>query len=161
MGRIGGIRRSWGEFRKTMMYALLARQRRWLGWLLVTAIGAALGGQWATRTPSRSWWTTASWSATTRSATSSASLVFLAFWSLGFGILLRQVISRLTYHLEFELRIWLYERLQSTDPERLDSLSTGQMVTRAMTDLLLLELVVLVVPTVAVVEPRSCWPSSS
>jgi ATP-binding cassette subfamily B protein len=150
MGRIRGIRRSWGEFRKTVMYALLARQRRWLWWLVITASGATLGAVGYADTLQKlvdhgvvrhdhpiSYFV--------------AKLVFLAFWSLGWGIALRQVISRLTYHLEFELRIWLYERLQSTDPERLDSLSTGQMVTRAMTDLLLLEQVVLVVPTVAVV----------
>lgn len=151
MGRIGGIRRSWGEFRKTVMYALLARQRRWLVWLLLTASGALLGAVGYADTLRK----LVDHGVVHRDQPIShfvGMLVFLAFFSLVFGFLLRQVISRLTYHLEFELRIWLYERLQSTDPERLDSLSTGQMVTRAMTDLLLLELVVLVVPTVAVVS---------
>jgi ATP-binding cassette subfamily B protein len=151
MGRIGGVRRSWRAFRKTVIYALLARQRTWLLWLLLTASFALLGA--------------VGYADTLRKLVDHGvvrqdhpisffigQLVFLAFFSLVFGFLLRQVIARLSYHLEFELRIWLYERLQSTDPERLDSLSTGQMVTRAMTDLMLLELVVLVVPTVAVVS---------
>jgi ATP-binding cassette subfamily B protein len=151
MGRIGGIRRSWGEFRKTVMYALLARQRLWLLWLLLTATCATLGAVGYADTLRK----LVDHGVIGRELPIShyiGQLVFLAFFSLIFGFLLRQVIARLTYHLEFELRIWLYERLQSTDPERLDALSTGQMVTRAMTDLLLLELVVLVVPTVAVVS---------
>jgi ATP-binding cassette subfamily B protein len=150
MGRIGGIRRGWVEFRKTIMYALLARQRKWLFWLVVTAAGASLGAVGYADTLQK----LVDTGIVAREHPISyfvGRLVLLAFWSLGFGIALRQVIARLTYHLEFELRIWLYERLQSTDPERLDALSTGQMVTRAMTDLLLLEQVVLVVPTVALV----------
>ena len=151
MGKIRGLRRGWTEFRQTVMYALLARQRRWLWALFVTAMGALTGA--------------IAYADTLRKLVDDGvvtqkhpidyfvgQLVFIAFFTLFFGFCLRQVIARLTYHLEFELRTWLYERLQSTDPERLDSLSTGQMVTRAMTDLLLLELVVLVVPTVAVVS---------
>jgi len=132
------------------MYALLARQRRWLVWLVITATGAALGAVGYADTLQK----LVDHGIVARDHPISyfvGRLVLLAFWSLGFGIGLRQVIARLTYHLEFELRIWLYERLQSTDPARLDALSTGQMVTRAMTDLLLLEQVVLVVPTVALV----------
>ena len=78
-------------------------------------------------------------------------LLFLAFCSLIAGFAFRQVLSRLGYHLEFELRVWLHERLQSTDPERLDPLATGQMVTRAMTDLLLLELLIVILPGVIAV----------
>jgi ATP-binding cassette subfamily B protein len=141
---------AWQGFRKTIMYQLLVRQKAWLGWLLLSAsisLLAAVG--------------TAD---TLRKLVDHAvvqqdrpvegyvqSLVGLAFLALVGGLALRQVIARLTYHLEFELRVWLYERLQSTDPTRLDALSTGQMVTRAMTDLLLLELVVLVAPAVVVV----------
>ncbi len=150
MGRIGGWRRGWNDFRQTIMYALLARQRKWVVWLFITALGTitALIGTADTlqklvdegvveRTKPVSEFVDL--------------LVFLAFMGLVFGLGLRQVIARLTYHLEFELRVWLYERLQSTHAERLDGLATGQMVTRAMTDLLLLELVILIVPAVVIV----------
>jgi ATP-binding cassette subfamily B protein len=145
MGRSGGLRTGWASFRQTIMYSLLARQRAWVVWLFVTAGG---------------WVTVQIGTADTlhklvddgvveRSSPVSEHvdlLVLLAFAGLAFGWGLRQVIARLTYHLEFELRVWLYERLQSTAPERLDGLATGQMVTRAMTDLLLLQMVILVVP---------------
>jgi ATP-binding cassette subfamily B protein len=141
---------AWRGFRSTIMYQLLLRQKRWLWYLLATAtvsLTAAVGQ-----------------ADTLRKLVDHAVvahdkplsyyvnlLVFLAFMGLAGGLGLRQVIARLTYHLEFELRVWLYERLQSTDPTSLDALSTGQMVTRAMTDLLLLEMVVLVAPAVVVV----------
>ena len=80
-----------------------------------------------------------------------ATLVWLALWALIGGFAFRQVLSRIGYHLEFELRVWLHERLQSTDPQRLDALATGQMVTRAMTDLLLLELLIVILPGVIAV----------
>ncbi len=132
------------------MYQLLLRQKKYLWWLLVTATvtSVAAVGQ----------------ADTLRKLVDKAVveqdkpikeyvdlLVAIAWLGLIGGFGLRQVLARLTYHLEFELRVWLYDRLQSTDPTRLDALSTGQMVTRAMTDLLLLELVVLVAPAVVIV----------
>ena len=147
---LGGLRHGWADFKQTIMYALLARQKKWVVWLFITAAG---------------WVTVQIGIADTLQKLVDKGvvdrskpvqdyvdlLIFLAFSGLVFGIALRQVIARLTYHLEFELRVWLYERLQSTDPERLDGLATGQMVTRAMTDLLLLQLVILIVPAVAIV----------
>ena len=144
------MKAAWQGFRQTIIYQLLTRQKRYLWWLLASAmvsLTAAIGtadtlrklvdhGVVAQDKPIEHYIDL---------------LVSLALLGFVGGLVLRQVIARLTYHLEFELRVWLYERLQSTDPTRLDSLSTGQMVTRAMTDLLLLELVVLVVPVVVVV----------
>ncbi len=46
---------------------------------------------------------------------------------------LNQLIQRVIFQLEFELRVWLHERLQALDPRTLDTVSTGQMVTRAVT----------------------------
>jgi ATP-binding cassette subfamily B protein len=132
------------------MYQLLLRQKTWLWWLLGTAsisLLAAVG----TADTLRKLVDHAVVNHDDPISKYVGLLVFLAFLGLVGGLGLRQVLARLTYHLEFELRVWLYERLQSTDPTRLDSLSTGQMVTRAMTDLLLLELVVLVAPAVVIV----------
>jgi ATP-binding cassette subfamily B protein len=61
-----------------------------------------------------------------------------------FGI--QQIIARIVFHLEFELRVWLHERLQALDPRALDTVATGQMVTRAMTDLVLMENFILLIP---------------
>jgi ATP-binding cassette subfamily B protein len=144
------MRRSWAEFRKTIMYQLLLRQKRWLWWLLATASVSLLAAV-GTADTLRKLVDHAVVSHDHPISKYVDLLVLLAFLGLVGGLGLRQVLARLTYHLEFELRVWLYERLQSTDPTRLDSLSTGQMVTRAMTDLLLLELVVLVAPAVVIV----------
>jgi ATP-binding cassette subfamily B protein len=73
-------------------------------------------------------------------------LMELAAATAALGFVLQQLISRVVYHLEFELRVWLHERLQSLDPRSLDAVATGQMVTRAMTDLQLMEAFILLVP---------------
>jgi ATP-binding cassette subfamily B protein len=150
MGRIRGIKAGFDDFRQTVMWRLIARQQRWVVYLLLTATGAFSGAVGTADTLRK---------LVDKGVVEQSKpvdyyvnlLVLLAFITLVFGFAMRQVISRLGYHLEFELRIWLYERLQSTDASRLDALATGQMVTRAMTDLLLLQLLVLVLPAVLVV----------
>lgn len=62
------------------------------------------------------------------------------------GLVVRQVGARMGYHLEYQLRLWLYGRLQGTDPRVLDTMSTGQIITRSLTDLALLEAIILVLP---------------
>jgi ATP-binding cassette, subfamily B, bacterial len=73
-------------------------------------------------------------------------LVFLAALTAILQGLLGQAISRVIYQLEFELRVWLHERLQSLDPRSLDAVAQGQMITRAMTDLQLMEAFILLIP---------------
>ncbi len=75
-----------------------------------------------------------------------ARLMVLAFVSALTLLLLNQVISRVIFHLEFELRVWLHERLQALDPRALDSVATGQLVTRAMTDIVFMESFILLMP---------------
>ena len=133
------------------MWRLLTRQKPWFVWLLVTAFGT-FGGLVGMLDTIRKLVDEGVIDRSKPVSEFVSLLVLLAFWTFGFGVALRQIIARIGYHLEFELRIWLYERLQSTDPERLDALATGQMVTRAMTDLLLLEVAVGVLPTIAVVS---------
>ena len=41
--------------------------------------------------------------------------------------------------IEFDLRVWLYTHIQSADLRRLDQVATGQLVTRSLTDLQLVE----------------------
>lgn len=77
-------------------------------------------------------------------------LTGLAFLGLFTGIAQRQIIARIGYHLEYQLRVRLYNQLQSLDPRLLDGLPTGQLLTRAMTDLTLVELLVQLIPTLGV-----------
>jgi ATP-binding cassette subfamily B protein len=150
MGRVRGIKAGFDNFRQTVMWRLIARQRNWCIALLVTAAGT-FTGLVGTADTLRKLVDKGVVDQTQPVDHYVDLLVQLAFFTFICGFAMRQVISRLGYHLEFELRIWLYERLQSTDPTRLDALATGQMVTRAMTDLLLLQLLVLVLPAVAIV----------
>lgn len=151
MGRWGSLREGWRTFRRSILWRLLVRQRGWLVALVVTAT-FAFGAAAATADTMQKLVDESVVERTVPLQEHVDTLLFLAWFGLFAGFALRQVIARLGYHLEFELRIWLYERLQSTDPKRLDALATGQMITRAQTDLLLLELLVLVLPAVVVVS---------
>lgn len=57
-----------------------------------------------------------------------------------------QVSSRLEYQIEFDLRRRLYRQLQRAAPRDLDAVATGQMVTRSLSDLELLQLLLQVLP---------------
>jgi len=57
-----------------------------------------------------------------------------------------QVSSRLEYQIEFDLRSRLYRQLQRAAPRDLDAVATGQMVTRSLSDLELLQLLLQVIP---------------
>lgn len=57
-----------------------------------------------------------------------------------------QVSSRLEYQIEYDLRVRLYDRLQRADPRDLDGVATGQVVTRSLSDLELLQLLLQILP---------------
>ena len=60
-------------------------------------------------------------------------------WALVFGFAQQQIADRLAYQIEFDLRVWLYTHIQSADLRRLDQVATGQLVTRSLTDLQLVD----------------------
>jgi ATP-binding cassette, subfamily B, bacterial len=74
------------------------------------------------------------------------SLILVGIADFVFGFANRQVTARIGYQLEFDLRNLLYLRLQRAVPRDLDEVSTGQMVTRALTDLRVLEIVIRIIP---------------
>ncbi len=77
-------------------------------------------------------------------------MVVAAFLLWPIGIALRQTTARIGYTIEYQVRVRLYDRLQALNPRTLDKLATGQLMTRAVTDLAMLELFVVIIPTLAV-----------
>ncbi|MDG2026055.1 MAG: ABC transporter ATP-binding protein [Acidimicrobiales bacterium] len=71
----------------------------------------------------------------------------------GFGS--RQISSRLGYQLEFDLRTWLYTRVQWADLRKLDKVASGQLVTRSMTDLKMLQRIIQFLPAMATLAPAT------
>src|SRR5437016_3244046 len=147
-----GLRAGWAgwcAFKRSIMWQLLVNQKRWI-WLLggLATLAATTGG--AVALTIRDFIDLGIIDKARPIEQYSGFLVFLATISLFLGFAVRQVASRIGYHLEFELRTWLYHALQSMNPKDLDALETGQVVTRALTDLTVLELAILLIPTVAV-----------
>ena len=150
-GRIEDLRTGWQGFRESILYRLLMRQRSWVIWLFITAIMAFLAAAGMADTM-RKIVDDSIIDHTTPLQDNVDKLVFFSIFTFVWGLALRQVIARIGYHLEFELRIWLYERLQSTDPSASTPSPPARWSPGRMTDLLLLELVILVAPTVIVVS---------
>lgn len=76
-------------------------------------------------------------------------LAVLAVFGAVAGFAQLQVTARIGYQVEYELRCILWGALQGAKPGALDALTTGQLVTRAITDLQSLQIVVVVLPTLA------------
>jgi ATP-binding cassette subfamily B protein len=74
-------------------------------------------------------------------------ITFWALWSLVFSLAQQQLADRLAYQIEFDMRVWLYTHIQSADLRRLDQVATGQLVTRSLTDIQLVDTLLKVFPT--------------
>lgn len=68
-----------------------------------------------------------------------AQILWLAVANLVVGLIQRLVTTRLSYQLEFDLRTRLYRAVQTAPPERLASVAGGQLITRSITDLQLMQ----------------------
>ena len=66
-------------------------------------------------------------------------ITFWALWALVFSLAQQQIADRLAYQIEFDMRVWLYTHIQSADLRRLDQVATGQLVTRSLTDIQLVD----------------------
>jgi ATP-binding cassette subfamily B protein len=144
-----GLRVQLREFRQTIVWTLIVEQRPWV-LLLLACSGLSLG-------------TVAASTGAIKSAIDDAviahthplddyvnRLILLAFVGVAVGIATRMTSNRIGYHLEYEVRRRLYRKLQAMNPRALDSISTGQLVTRAVTDLQMMELFVLILPQLIV-----------
>src|SRR5262249_39267867 len=74
-------------------------------------------------------------------------ITFWALWALVFSFIQQQLADRLAYQIEFDMRVWLYTHIQSADLRRLDQVATGQLVTRSLTDIQLVDTLLRVFPT--------------
>ena len=76
---------------------------------------------------------------------------------LGFvvGFASRQLSARIGYQLEYDLRAWLYTRVQWADLRISAQMATGQLVTRSMTDLKMVQRIVQFLPSIVTLAPAT------
>ena len=81
-----------------------------------------------------------------------AKLALLAFM-VGFAS--RQMTARIGYQLEYDLRAWLYTRVQWADLRMPKQMATGQLVTRSMTDLKMVQRIIQFLPSIVTLAPAT------
>ena len=136
--------------RQTIIWELLVTQKRWILGGLLPIVGLSLGVTLGYANGVRD---AIDKGIVERSAPLSGfvtTMVVAAVLLVPIGIALRQITARIGYTIEYQVRVRLYDRLQSLHPRTLDKLATGQLMTRAVTDLAMLELFVVIIPTLAV-----------
>ncbi len=139
-------RHSFSVARASLFWACLARQKRTLKWLFFILIVASIAlFQIANLT--RGMVDNAIVDQTAPLWPYVTHIAFWAVWGLIFGFIQQQLGDRLSYSIEFDLRVWLYTHVQSADLRNLDRVATGQLVTRSITDLQLVEQLLRIFPT--------------
>jgi ATP-binding cassette subfamily B protein len=133
------------SFRQTVVWMMLRRQRRWIVAFMLSSCGTFTVAI-CTLVTIRDVVDRAIVEQTMPLDLYITNFVLLAFWGFVFGLMQRQTASRIGYQLEYDLRTWLHEKLSSADPKQLDELAGGQLVTRALTDLQMLELLLTIIP---------------
>ena len=81
---------------------------------------------------------------------------YIAFWAfigLFVSFTVQQLADRMAYQIEFDLRAWLYTHVQSAELRRLDQVATGQLVTRSLTDIQLIDILLKIFPTLVGAAP--------
>ena len=77
----------------------------------------------------------------------------LAVIGLVVGFLQRVTTTRLSFQLEYDVRMWMYDAVQSASARDLRSVASGQIITRALTDLHLLEQFLRMMPMIVGILP--------
>ena len=133
--------------RASLFWALLRRQRRTLKWMFFFLFVSSIGFvQLATLTRGM-----VDNGIVNQTAPLWPYVRRIAFWSLwigGFKFVQAQLAEKLSYQVEFDLRVWLYTHIQSAELRRLDHLKSGQLVTRSLTDVQLVEILLNIFPTI-------------
>ncbi len=79
----------------------------------------------------------------------------LAVLSFIVGFASRQMTARIGYQLEYDLRAWLYSRVQWADLRMPQQMATGQLVTRSMTDLKMVQRIIQFLPSIVTLAPAT------
>lgn len=79
----------------------------------------------------------------------------LALLSFIVGFASRQMTARIGYQLEYDLRAWLYTRVQWADLRMSAQMATGQLVTRSMTDLKMVQSIIQLLPSIVTLVPAT------
>jgi ATP-binding cassette, subfamily B, bacterial len=155
-GRIGRFvakyKRSYQVARSSLFWALLRRQKRQLKWMFfafllnsvaLLEIANFTRGMVDNAIVDQ---TTAIWPWVMK-------IFIWACLSFVTGLAGTMLLQRIGYQIEFDLRVWLYTHIQSADLRRLDAVASGQLVTRSLTDLALIEQLLLVFPAIIAYLP--------
>jgi ATP-binding cassette, subfamily B, bacterial len=138
--------------RSTLFWACLSRQKRTLKWLFGILLVAGLG-QLQIANLTRGMVDNAIVEQSAPLWPYVTHIAFWGVWTLVFGFIQSQIGERLSYSIEFDLRVWLYTHIQSADLRNLDRVATGQLVTRSITDLQLVEQLLRIFPTLIGIAP--------
>ena len=112
---------SFSVARASLLWVLLRRQKSTLKWLFI--VHDRLLGRVAlrSRTSRGAWSTTASSHQTAPLWPYVRYITFWALWAIVFGFAQQQIAERLSYQIEFDMRVWLYTHIQSAELRRLDA----------------------------------------
>ncbi len=134
LSRLDSFRLFWRDFRRSILWRMLVQQRAWIIALMVvytvqTVLIVLTLGRLALVIDAGIIESTAPLGPLVQQ------LVILAVMSFVVGIVAEQLGDKIGWTVEFELRNWVYDRLQRIPPKELDSLSTGQLLARVGSDL--------------------------
>jgi ATP-binding cassette, subfamily B, bacterial len=132
--------------RASLFWALLRREKRTLKWLFIVLIAYTVGLLQVTNLTRGM----IDNGIVDQTAPLWPYVRYIAFWALYSMILSltqQQIADRLAYQIEFDMRVWLYTHIQSADLRRLDRVATGQLVTRSLTDIQLVDTLLKTFPT--------------
>ncbi len=126
------------KLRQALLWQALGRQRKWVVWALVLFILSALATLAVTQV------TVGMVDQGIDERTKPLEpflwqIIGLAAVAMVAGFAQSLVTRRLAYQIEFDIRTRLYNAVQSAKPARLRSLASGQLITRSITDVHVLE----------------------
>src|SRR5579884_374849 len=138
----------WSLFRGSIFWKLLAQQRDWLFALAGLSL-LVTTATFATVQTLRKMIDQAIVDQVAPLSPFVHKLVGLAVVMFAVGLAHRQVVSRIGFEIEYQLRVILYRQLQAAGANRLNGLSSGQLVTRTMSDLEIVKAVATILPSIA------------
>ena len=140
------------KLRSALLWQMLAKQRKWVVWSLVLFIINALSILSVTQVTVQMV-DKAIVDQTKPLGPYVGQIIVLALISFVFGFAQRLVTVRLSYQLEFDVRTRLYRAVHSANPENLRELASGQLITRSLTDLHIMELFLQFAPLIIGIMP--------